>query len=137
MASLDKATKGMSTWDFLRIDWGYEDPSEAMVESVRKAEALELRKVKGAENVSIPAKAVVWLQQPTEEEVASGVAPKHTFIPHICDPKKLAQLPIRVPSTQRQLLTDHMASKYEIALKYANRAASTDVVESPDKKKLR
>lgn len=116
MAGLDQATRDMSTYDFLRIDWGYEEPSPNMVDAVRKAEEQDLRIVKGAEHVVIPAKAVVWMRRPSDEEVENeGVSPD-AYVANLCDAHKLAHLPIRVPSIQRRMLTDHLASRYEIAL---------------------
>ncbi|CAB9525099.1 Lipase (class 3) [Seminavis robusta] len=110
MAALKTATKGMSTWDFLRIDWGYDEPSQEMVEAMRKAEAQDLRAVKGSEKLAIPAQAVVWMQKGSSTEHPDA------FHASICDARKLSELPIRVPTSQRHMLEHHLASKYEIAL---------------------
>ncbi|KAL3914084.1 MAG: hypothetical protein SGILL_006243 [Bacillariaceae sp.] len=93
MAALKQATVGMSTWKFLRIDWGYENPTPAMVEAMRKAEEHEIRFVRGSEPVAIPAAAVVWFKPKKEDS--------SRFDAHVCDARKLSRLPIRVPSVQR------------------------------------
>ncbi|KAL3927183.1 MAG: hypothetical protein SGARI_005393, partial [Bacillariaceae sp.] len=69
----------------------------------------EIRFVRGSEPVAIPAAAVVWFK-PNKED--SG-----RFDARVCDARKLSRLPIRVPSVQRLLLQDHLASNYEIAFK--------------------
>lgn len=136
MTALDTVTRHMSVWDKIKIDWRYKDPTEEMVNAMKAAEKEELRAVEGAEPLCIPARAVIWLRKPKEGEVipkrrrmrdsilglpqrtlmGSYYRPKDVYLAEVCDAKKLSLLPIRVPSSQRQMLTDHLASKYEVAL---------------------
>jgi len=94
----------LSTYERIRIEYGYDEPPEEIVSAVREASKETLTEKDGAPWLAIPAKCIVWLEQNEDSKEYSTV---------LLDPLQYSQ---RLVDLTPDMINDHYTNVYEAAL---------------------
>jgi hypothetical protein len=102
----------LSTYERVRIEYGYDEPPETIVEHVRQASNATLSEQEGAPWLAIPAKCIVWLED-TSSNDGDNSNKERIYETVLLDPVRYSQ---RLVDLTTGMINDHYTNEYEAAL---------------------
>lgn len=124
MALLAYDRHNLSTYERVRIEYGYDTPPDEIVTAIRQACQEPLSEKEGAPWLAIPAKCIFWLKCKTNEDDDTK-EPSYSTV--LLDPVQYSQ---RLLDLNGEVIKDHYTNMYEAAF-WSVLTGGEDTAEPP------